>query len=156
MFLVHRWHAPKWVRAWMVVATWLGDGWLWWALAMILYWRKSQSLPALGLSALLSAALYSAVKRIVVRRRPFEIEPHVWSRAKAPDKYSFPSGHTMSAFAVAASVIPFHPQLAAPLLIAAGSIGASRVILGMHYFSDVAAGGIVGSLIGWWMSTVLR
>ncbi|MBS1824022.1 MAG: phosphatase PAP2 family protein [Acidobacteria bacterium] len=153
---VHRWHAPRWVRAWMIASTWLGDGWLWWALAMALYWRKSPSLPALGLSALLSTALYSAVKRIVVRRRPFEIEPHVWSRAKPPDKYSFPSGHTMSAFAVIAAVIPFHPQLTVPLLFAASSIGASRVILGMHYLSDVLAGGIVGTILGWWMSTFLR
>ncbi len=123
---------------------------------MALFWRKSHSLPALGAAALLSTALYSAVKRIVVRTRPFEVEPHVWSRAKPPDRYSFPSGHTMTAFAVVAAVIPFHPHLSAPLLFAAGSIGASRVILGMHYLSDVVVGGVVGAMLGWWMSALFR
>jgi len=156
MFRVHRWHAPRWVRGWMIGSTWLGDGWLWWMLAAALYWRGSRSLAALGLAALFSTALYSAVKRIAARRRPFEVEPHVWSRVKAPDKYSFPSGHTMAAFAVIAAVIPFHPLLAAPLLFAAGSIGASRVVLGMHYLSDVVAGGVVGALIGVWMAAVFR
>ena len=61
---------------------------------------------------------------------------------------SFPSGHTITAFAVAISVGLFYPQLLVCLLAAAFLIAASRIILGMHFLSDVLAGGVLGTALG--------
>jgi undecaprenyl-diphosphatase len=66
-----------------------------------------------------------------------------------PDQFSFPSGHAMSAFAIAVPLSMFYPQLQIALLALSLSIAASRVLLGMHFVSDVVAGSIVGAALGY-------
>jgi undecaprenyl-diphosphatase len=65
-----------------------------------------------------------------------------------PDKYSFPSGHSITAFAIAISIGFFYPQLQLCLLFIALLIAASRIILGMHFLSDVLAGSAIGVVLG--------
>jgi undecaprenyl-diphosphatase len=66
----------------------------------------------------------------------------------APDKFSFPSGHTMTAFAVWASLASAIPTLSLPYLLLAILIGLSRIFLGLHYPTDVLVGALLGSAIG--------
>jgi undecaprenyl-diphosphatase len=65
-----------------------------------------------------------------------------------PDQFSFPSGHTMTAFSIALVVSYFYPSLEGPLLFLALSIAMSRVVLGMHFLSDVLAGVVLGVGLG--------
>ena len=87
-------------------------------------------------------------KRTSRRQRPCEIEPHCWAAILPPDKYSFPSGHSITAFAVAVSVGLFYPELQGCLLAAAFLIATSRIVLGMHFLSDVLAGSTIGIVLG--------
>jgi undecaprenyl-diphosphatase len=66
----------------------------------------------------------------------------------APDKYSFPSGHTTTAFALTTVAITHWPGIAPALFVCAGCIAVSRVVLGFHYLSDVIAGAGLGMLSG--------
>jgi undecaprenyl-diphosphatase len=66
-----------------------------------------------------------------------------------PDQFSFPSGHSITAFAVAVPVGLFYPGLASVLLFLAASIALSRIILGMHFLSDVLAGSAIGAALGY-------
>jgi len=62
--------------------------------------------------------------------------------------YSYPSGHTSSAFTTAGVVYSdFGPGLGIPAFAAAGYVGLSRLQEGKHYFSDIVAGGILGTYI---------
>jgi len=61
-----------------------------------------------------------------------------------PDQFSFPSGHSICAFAFAVSIGLFEPTLMYGLLFCALSVAISRIMLGLHFLSDV----VVGSLIG--------
>ena len=148
----NNWEAPHWVRFYAMAATRAGDGWLWYAvgLAILLFGGSERfaALSAAGISALLSVLLFQWLKRFTGRRRPCDIEPHCWATLLPPDQFSFPSGHTMTAFAVAVSLSLFYPSVTAGLLFCAFSIAASRILLGMHFLSDVMAGAIIGGLIG--------
>jgi len=62
---------------------------------------------------------------------------------------SFPSGHTLASFAFAYTLSTRFPRLRAPLYLAALLVAASRVYLGSHYPSDVAAGALIGLGVGW-------
>jgi undecaprenyl-diphosphatase len=64
-----------------------------------------------------------------------------------PDQFSFPSGHTITAFAVAISLGAFYPALALGLVFCAVSVAVSRILLGMHFLSDVLAGAVIGSAL---------
>jgi undecaprenyl-diphosphatase len=149
---VHRWRAPRWFRVLMIVSTRGGDGWLWYALGLILFFfggdERFQAIGAAVTAAAAGVFLFRLLKHSSRRKRPCEFEPHCWASILPPDKYSFPSGHTITAFAVALSVGLFYPQLLVALLVAAVLIAASRIILGMHFLSDVVAGGVLGSLLG--------
>jgi undecaprenyl-diphosphatase len=151
---VHRWRAPRWFRILMILSTRGGDGWLWYALGIILYFyggaHRFAAIGAAGSAAVAGIFLFRALKKTSHRQRPCEIEPHCWSSILPPDRYSFPSGHSITAFAVAVSIGLFYPELLAWLLTAAVLIAASRIILGMHFLSDV----IVGSAIGVALATV--
>jgi undecaprenyl-diphosphatase len=149
---VNRWRAPRWIRYWMIAATRMGDGWLWYGLgAMLLLYGGAQRFAAVGAAgaaALTGVLVFKTIKKISQRPRPCHVEPHCWSKVLPPDQFSFPSGHTMTAFSIALVVSYFYPSLEGTLFFLAISIAVSRVVLGMHYLSDVLAGVVLGVALG--------
>jgi undecaprenyl-diphosphatase len=141
---MNRWRAPRWFRIWMILSTRLGDGWLWYGVGiMLLAWGGPQRLAAIGAAgsaALIGVLIFKALKHLSHRRRPCQFEPHCWSKVLPPDKFSFPSGHTMTAFSIA--------LVEGTLFFLAISIGFSRIVLGMHFLSDVLAGVVLGVALG--------
>jgi undecaprenyl-diphosphatase len=150
---MQRWRAPRWIRFWMIYATRLGDGWVWYSLGlMLLAFGGSNRFAALGsggLAAVASIFLFRGLKNMSRRKRPCQIEPHCWAKILPPDQFSFPSGHSITAFAIAVAVGAFYPHLQAPLYFLATSIAISRVVLGMHFLSDIVAGSAFGALLGY-------
>ena len=149
---LNSWRAPRWIRLWMIWATRLGDGWIWYGLGFLLLMfggpQRYDAVCAAGAAALLGILVFKALKNLSQRPRPCQIEPHCWAKILPPDKFSFPSGHTMTAFSIALVVSYFYPSLEGPLFFTALSIGVSRIVLGMHFLSDVLAGVILGVVLG--------
>jgi undecaprenyl-diphosphatase len=145
------WPAPRWFRAWMRCATRLADGWLWLGCAAAPLagdpgWR---ALAAGSAAASVTNALLVVLKRRFRRTRPCARCPHpFFPGVKPPDPFSFPSGHSMNAFAVASVLSLQVPPLAPVLLLIAVSVAVSRVVLGMHYVSDVIVGSALGTIVG--------
>jgi len=156
MSRVNRWPAPRWVRAWMLCATRGGDGWLWYGMGLMiaLFGGENRFVAILtaALAAGLGIALFLRLKKAANRKRPCALERHCWATLLPPDEFSFPSGHTITAFAVAVSLSHFYPSLELGLLFCAVSIAASRILLGMHFLSDVVAGAAIGTLVGYGMT----
>ncbi|MDZ7640203.1 MAG: phosphatase PAP2 family protein [Bryobacterales bacterium] len=156
---MHSWRAPRWIRLWMLFATRGGDGWLWYSLCLLLLiFGGDGRFIAVGAAAIASSlgiALFLFLKRAFGRKRPCHIQPHCWATLLPPDRFSFPSGHTISAFAVAVPLVIVYPVLLLPLSFAAISVAMSRVVLGMHFLSDVLAGIALGGLLGFISYTVL-
>lgn len=150
---VNHWRAPRWLRVWMVSSTRLGDGWIWYSVGIaLLLFGGDLRFVAIAASASAEAAavaLFRIVKNTSKRKRPCQLEAHCWSNVLPPDQFSFPSGHSMSAFAIAIPLCIFYPELQAPLLILSLSIAVSRVILGMHFVSDVVVGSLLGIGLGY-------
>ncbi|MEI7499672.1 MAG: phosphatase PAP2 family protein [Bacteroidota bacterium] len=90
------------------------------------------------------------LKSIIDRDRPFDTYPFIEKLSTGGDS-SFPSGHTMEAFALAAalSLLFSGKKIAIPVYIWAIIVAYSRMALGVHYPSDVLAGMIIGTFIGW-------
>ena len=140
---VHTWRPPRWVQVWMVASTRLGDGWVWLVMVVLAPSRAPLAETVVAIVAVNVAQV--ALKRSFRRARPSG--PVSWWDIHAPDQFSFPSGHTMNAFAVA-TLVTVHVPVAAPLAFAvAASVGASRVVLELHYVSDVAAGATLGTVL---------
>ncbi len=88
--------------------------------------------------------VYAGLKRATRRQRPFEQCDGICAGLPPPDAYSFPSGHTLHAVGFAVLLSTFYPGWA-PLLSAFGfMVGMSRVVLGLHYPSDVLIGAGLG------------
>ena len=149
---VHRWPAPRWLRLWMVCATRGGDGWVWYAMGLVILLfggdARFLALGSAGLAAAAGIGAFLLLKKLTGRKRPCAIEPHCWSTLLPPDQFSFPSGHTITAFAVSVPLILCYPALLMGLLFCAASVALSRVVLGMHFLSDVLAGAAIGTILG--------
>ncbi len=133
------------------VASRLGNGLVWYVLLALLpvLYGTGALRPAgiMALTGALGVLIYSLLKRTFVRERPFITHASI-DRAAAPlDRYSFPSGHTLHAVAFSWQAVAHFPELAWVLLPLAALIAASRVVLGLHYPSDVLAGGALGAAL---------
>lgn len=152
------WRPPRWFRVFMVSATRAGDGWLWLAVGLALAAGGSDGHRVLGAAAV--AAGLANILQVVVKRRFRRTRPcdsHRVGRSAygvkplglfPSDCHSFPSGHALNAFAIGSVVALSFPPFAAPVLLAAAAVAASRVVLGLHFLSDVLAGCILGALMG--------
>ena len=149
---MNRWRAPRWIRLWMIAATRMGDGWIWYGLGGLLLTfggpQRFAAVGSAGLAAIVGIFVFKTLKRLSQRPRPCHLEPHCWATILPPDQFSFPSGHTMTAFSIAIVVSFFYPHLQGVLLFLAVSIAISRIVLGMHFLSDVLAGVVLGVALG--------
>jgi membrane-associated phospholipid phosphatase len=142
--LAHRPDRVRWVRRYSRLgehgAVWLGIGLLGSAADAQRRGRWIRATACVGAAYLLS----TSIKMAIGRRRPLiEDLPHLMA---TPTGLSFPSSHSTSSFAAASAYGPLLPR--GPLLGAAAAMAFSRLYLGVHYPSDVAAGAVLGTAIG--------
>jgi undecaprenyl-diphosphatase len=133
------------------IASRLGDGLIWYALilALPLLYGAAGVRPAIvmALTGALGVALYTLLKHLFVRERPFITHTGIDPAAAPLDRYSFPSGHTLHAVSFAWQASAHFPELGLVLLPLAALIAGSRVVLGLHYPSDVLAGAALGAAL---------
>jgi undecaprenyl-diphosphatase len=150
---LNSWRAPRWIRLWMICATRGGDGWLWYAMsAVILLFGGPERFSAAcagAVAAAIGVLLFMWLKKVTHRRRPCAIASHCWATLLPPDQFSFPSGHSITAFAFAVPFSLFYPSLLAGLMFCAVSVALSRIIMGMHFLSDVLVGSAIGASLGY-------
>jgi undecaprenyl-diphosphatase len=141
------------VRALFVGASRAGDGWVWLALAVLLpVFAGGAGLGATGdmlAIGVLSLPTYLVLKRTTARPRPCAASGDLQALVAPLDAYSFPSGHTLHAVAFTLAVGHHFPLLLWVLVPLATLIALSRLVLSLHYPSDVAAGAVLGTLIAW-------
>lgn len=131
----------------------IGDGHYGYALALlVLLFEGLQAWPAIVQVMAVFLCCHVAYRRLkngTARPRPFDFA-FGFDLAVAPlDKYSFPSGHTLHAVAFAVVMVTHFSWLAWILLPFAFLVALSRVVLGLHYPTDVVAGALLGLLIAW-------
>ncbi len=127
----------------------LGDGHLYVLVGGLLYWLDTMVSNAMLKTALLAFAielpLYLALKNSIKRNRPSDVIYGFKSFLVPSDKFSFPSGHTAAAFLMASVSAFYYPPLFGIVFLIAALIGVSRVLLGVHFPTDIVAGIVLGS-----------
>jgi undecaprenyl-diphosphatase len=133
------------------IASRLGDGLIWYALilALPLMFGRAAVKPAIvmALTGALGVLVYALLKRMFVRERPFITHAAIDRGAAPLDRYSFPSGHTLHAVSFTWQACAHVRELAWVLVPLAALIAGSRVVLGLHYPSDVLAGAAIGAAL---------
>jgi len=137
------------LRDFLRVVSRLGDGVAWYTLAAALFVLfGAEALPALKqmlLAGLAGVAVYKFLKLRTLRPRPFEVVSDVVCAGAPLDKFSFPSGHTLHAASFSLILAQHFPALAPAVFGFALLVAVSRPVLGLHYPSDVLAGGTIGA-----------
>jgi undecaprenyl-diphosphatase len=139
------------VRAWFRLISRLGDGLFWYTLliGILLVQRETAWMPVLHIIAtgLSGTLIYKWLKGKTLRPRPYQVLQDVLLTGKPLDYFSFPSGHTLHAAAFAFMTLFYYPSLAMLVIPFSLMVAVSRVVLGLHYPSDVLAGAIIGITI---------
>lgn len=139
------------VRGYFRAVSRLGDGLFWYLLmAGLVLAHGLQGLAAslhLALTGIAALSLYKALKRWTRRPRPFASDRRIRAWAAPLDEFSFPSGHTLHAVTFTLVALAHYPGLAWLLLPFTASVAVSRVVLGLHYPSDVLAATAIGIVL---------
>jgi undecaprenyl-diphosphatase len=139
------------IRDWFRMISRLGDGIFWYALmGLIIVTQQNEGLlPVLNMAAsgLTGTLVYKWLKHKTHRPRPYQVHQDVWVVGKPLDYFSFPSGHTLHAMTFSLVALHYYPLLAIIVIPFTIMVAMSRVILGLHYPSDVFAGATIGYVI---------
>lgn len=144
----NRIHRLRVLRVVFALASRLGDGIGWYVLALLVI--AAHGLPAVEpmmvmlLSGGVGVLVYLAIKRYTGRLRPLHRNQRIEVTVLPLDQYSFPSGHTLHAVNFGTQLVVFEPMLFWLVLPFALLVAASRMVLGLHYLSDVLAGALLG------------
>jgi len=145
---MNRWGARHALRRFFGVISRLGDGVFWYALMAVLATlggtRGISCALHMALTGIVAATMYKGLKRWTRRPRPFRTHDAIIPYVAPLDEFSFPSGHTLHAISFTVIALAYFPLLAPLLVPFTLLIGASRVVLGLHYQSDVLAATVIG------------
>jgi undecaprenyl-diphosphatase len=129
----------------------LGDGIAWYALmaVLLLRYRNEAVIPVAHMIVvgLVCTAAYKWLKTRTLRPRPYQLHSSIQHFIAPLDRFSFPSGHTLHAVAFSLVAAAYYPALTGALTVFSLLIATSRVVLGLHYPSDVIAGAAIGAAI---------
>lgn len=146
--LANRWGERRMILSLFGAVSRLGDGIAWYALMALLLVtggeRGAQAALHMAVVSLIACALYRYLKRWTRRPRPFRRHHNIIARIPPLDEFSFPSGHTLHAVNFSLVAIAYFPVLATLLIPFALLVATSRVVLGLHYPSDVLAATAIG------------
>lgn len=128
-----------------------GDGHLYLLLGILLWAFEPEHGALFMYTALLAYALelpvYVILKKAFKRPRPCDLLFNFRAHIKPSDKFSLPSGHTAAAFLMASLLSWFYPLVTIPVFLWATCVGLSRILLGVHYPTDILAGACLGLTI---------
>jgi undecaprenyl-diphosphatase len=141
-------------RAWVVrllgVVSRVGDGWIWYAVVVCLPWAGGPNGPSVSVRmigvGIVNLIIYTIVKRWIARPRPFRTCPGIRECGRSLDEFSFPSGHTLHSVACSLILTVYYPVLGFIVWPLTLLIAVSRVVLGLHYPSDVIVGALIGAI----------
>lgn len=129
----------------------LGDGWFWYTLLLVIALTHGQSalLPLLttALISLSGLIIYKLLKVKTVRPRPYQVHQAIVLGERPLDVFSFPSGHTLQAVLFTATLGAYYPSLLWIMLPFMILVAISRMVLGLHYPTDVIIGGMIGYVL---------
>jgi len=141
----------EWVRRMFAAVSRLGDWGFWAAMAVPLFaTRGSEAWPIalhIGLTAGIAVLIYKVLKRSLVRERPFVSNGTIFCGTAPLDRYSFPSGHTLHAVCLTMMLTHVDAAFFAICAPFAVLVALSRIVLGLHYPSDVLVGAAIGATL---------
>ena len=141
-----------WVRHFFSLVSRLGDYGFWVMMgAAVFALQGAVSLPALAVlagTAGIGILVYKWLKKHLLRERPYINDGNILCGTAPLDRYSFPSGHTLHAVSLSIMLVHVEPALAPVVIPFAMLVAVSRVVLGLHYPSDVLAGALIGTALG--------
>ena len=117
-------------------------------LAIPIYKKAYLTMLTVPVSAAVGFVTVSAVRRLIDAPRPYELYAFYEEKPKNKKGSSFPSRHVYSAFAIATLAFLISNPVAIILLALALVMSAIRVLLGIHFIRDVAAGALIGIITG--------
>ncbi|MHB1944597.1 MAG: phosphatase PAP2 family protein [Metallibacterium sp.] len=148
----NRWGARRVVGALFRLVSRLGDGVFWYVLMAVLSVfggeRGLRATVEMAATGLLALTLYRLLKHWTQRPRPFRSVDGIVAHVPPLDEFSFPSGHTLQAVSFSLIACAWFPMLTPLLLVFTLLVAASRIVLGLHYPSDVLAASAIGLVLG--------
>lgn len=127
----------------------LGNGVFWYVLMLMLPlrygWEAVQVSLHMGLVGLAGVLIYKWLKTSTERVRPYHHNGDIFQNVAALDQFSFPSGHTLHAVSFSWVLLHYYPEWGVLVIPFALLVALSRVILGLHYPSDVLIGAFLGA-----------
>jgi len=143
--------AIPWLRAFFCAVSRLGDGVFWYALMAVLLalggWAAIPAIAHMAAVGAIGVLLYKWLKSRTSRPRPYQVRTAILRGADPLDNFSFPSGHTLHAVSFSILAIAYFPSTAYLVLPFAALVAASRLVLGLHYPTDVLAGAVIGAAL---------
>ena len=129
------------------IASWitaLGTFWICLVILGVALWRRWAELIGAALALGVTRLVVTVLKSVIDRERPPVVDQLVHATGQA-----MPSGHSANAACVAVFAMMVVPRLRWPALVFAALVGLTRILLGVHWATDVIAGWAVGALISW-------
>lgn len=151
IYLNHFSHQHK-IALFFKIMSRLGDGLFWYIMLGAVWFIRglafTPSILYIVLGGCVGTSIYKILKHKTTRPRPYQVHQVIRLGERPLDHFSFPSGHTLHAVMATTVLGYIQPILLVLMLPFAILIGVSRMVLGLHYPSDVIVGALIGLSVG--------